>query len=145
MRRQLNLWMIGFFLFTMSGNMSSAIAQDQVKFRIQASNSYGDHSESNVVSINRPIQLYIPTAFTPNGDGLNDEFKAVGEGVDFFHLNVYDRWGNLIFESNQIEMGWNGQVNGQLAQSGFYSYEIVAEGYKIGSVHKLGSLMLASK
>lgn len=145
MKPRTNLATLFFILVAVCCSTQKMLAQDEVKFRIQASNAFGDHSESNTVKVYRPIQLYIPNAFTPNGDGLNDEFKAVGEGVDFYQLNIYDRWGNLLFNSNHIEQGWNGTVNGQPAQSGVYSYEIVAEGHKIGSIHKLGSIMLASK
>lgn len=57
--------------------------------------------------------LYIPNAFTPNSDGLNDGFKAVGIGVVEFKLQIFDRWGALIFESNDINKAWDGSVNGK--------------------------------
>jgi gliding motility-associated-like protein len=57
--------------------------------------------------------LYIPNAFTPNSDGINDGFKAVGIGVVEFKLQIFDRWGALIFESNDINKAWDGSVNGK--------------------------------
>ncbi|MCA1761637.1 MAG: gliding motility-associated C-terminal domain-containing protein [Cryomorphaceae bacterium] len=53
--------------------------------------------------------IYIPNAFTPNGDGLNDIFKVAADcPVETFHLLIFNRWGNLIFESKDIDRGWNG-------------------------------------
>ena len=57
--------------------------------------------------------IYIPNAFTPNSDGLNDQFKAVGFGIAQFKLQVFDRWGALVFESNDINSSWDGSINGK--------------------------------
>jgi gliding motility-associated-like protein len=72
--------------------------------------------------------LYIPNAFTPDGDGLNDIFKAKGIDIAEFKMEIYDRWGNLVFASNNIDDGWNGSNLGTeyYAQAGIYSYVVVA-------------------
>jgi gliding motility-associated-like protein len=57
-------------------------------------------------------QLYIPNAFTPNGDFLNDVFMAKGTAITSFDMNIFDRWGNLIFTSDDIDRGWNGKIEG---------------------------------
>jgi gliding motility-associated-like protein len=57
--------------------------------------------------------IYFPTSFTPNGDGLNDVFMPLGGGVEKFKLEIYNRWGNLIFISNNINQPWDGQGHGQ--------------------------------
>jgi len=58
--------------------------------------------------------VFIPTAFTPNGDQLNDTFKATLNGeLVFFQLQVYNRWGELVFMSNDPHKAWNGKVNGK--------------------------------
>ncbi len=70
--------------------------------------------------------LYFPNAFTPNNDGKNDEFKGVGliEGLSDFELRVWNRWGESIFASNDVYVGWNGQDNntGQQSPTGSYIY-----------------------
>lgn len=71
--------------------------------------------------------LYVPNAFTPNGDGINDLFKAEGTEIEKFHLRIYDRWGELIFESFDIDKGWNGGVNQHYVESEVYVWEIVAK------------------
>jgi gliding motility-associated-like protein len=69
-------------------------------------------------------KVYFPTAFTPNGDGLNDIFKPALQSVEggFYELQVYDRWGRAVFTTNNPEVGWNGQINGADAPPGAYQY-----------------------
>jgi gliding motility-associated-like protein len=57
--------------------------------------------------------IFYPSAFTPNGDGLNDVFMPVGGGIDKFKLEIYNRWGNLIFTSNNLNQPWDGNDHGQ--------------------------------
>jgi gliding motility-associated-like protein len=59
------------------------------------------------------VALYFPKAFTPNKDGLNDQFKGVAFGqLTKFHLKVFSRWGNIVFESSDITKGWDGKLQG---------------------------------
>ena len=77
-------------------------------------NSYGCRdSIVKQVDIKPAYVLYIPNAFTPNSDGLNDGFKALGIGIAQFKLQIFDRWGALIFESDDINKAWDGSVNGK--------------------------------
>jgi gliding motility-associated-like protein len=62
--------------------------------------------------IDPDFTLYIPNAFTPNGSGLNDEFFVKGENVDKFEMQIYDRWGNLIFRTEDMTEHWKGTVKG---------------------------------
>jgi gliding motility-associated-like protein len=71
--------------------------------------------------------LYIPNAFTPNGDGKNDFFGAEARAVVEYELLIFNRWGELIFESNDIERGWDGMYLGAEAQEGVYSYKLYAK------------------
>lgn len=83
--------------------------------------------------------LYVPNSFTPNGDGKNDLFLVYGEYVDDFHMMVFDRWGNLIFESNDMLKGWNGKANNgnEVAQIDTYVWVVTyAEQYG-GYRHKI--------
>ncbi len=56
--------------------------------------------------------LYIPNAFTPNADSINEMFMAKGTGIISFNMSIFDRWGNLIFTSKDISTGWDGKVTG---------------------------------
>jgi gliding motility-associated-like protein len=68
--------------------------------------------------------LYVPNTFTPNEDENNNTFKIFGEYVDFFEMKIYNKWGELIFESNDLNSGWDGTYGGVLCPDGIYSYEI---------------------
>lgn len=56
------------------------------------------------------ITFYIPNAFTPNNDGANEIFKCEGLNINDFRMEIYDRWGERVFESNDINVGWNGHL-----------------------------------
>lgn len=66
---------------------------------------------------------YVPTAFTPNRDGLNDVFKPLIFGdLRFYELMLYDRWGKLVFSSNDYTKGWDGTISGSLQGTGLYAW-----------------------
>ena len=64
--------------------------------------------------------FFIPNAFTPNGDGTNDNFQAQGIGISEFNMIIFDRWGNAIFQSNNVNTSWDGGNS----PSGIYIYRI---------------------
>ncbi len=103
-------------------------------------NQYGctDTIESDVIIVPYTT-LYVPNTFTPNGDGKNDMFFAYGESVEEFSMMVFDRWGNLIFQSNDIMKGWDGKANGgtQVAQIDTYVWKITFREMYNGHYHKL--------
>lgn len=69
--------------------------------------------------------IYIPSAFTPNGDGLNDRFQIIGAlYVKDFSMQVFNRWGQLIFTSTNAFEGWNGTQKGLALDPGIYTYRI---------------------
>lgn len=65
------------------------------------------------IEIKPAYVIYIPNAFTPNKDGLNDGFKAQGIGIDQFKMQIFDRWGALVFETNDINNAWDGSIKGK--------------------------------
>ena len=81
----------------------------------------------SVVESNDLVRLTVPNGFTPNGDGLNDIFLPVVSNADqikFYRFEVYNRWGQLVFESSKPGEGWDGKFNGKLAQFGVYSWSV---------------------
>jgi len=80
------------------------------------------------VCIDADVAIYVPNTFTPNGDGSNDLFFAQGVGIDpeNFEMWVFDRWGNLIFYTDDLNEGWNGTVQGHtdLCQEDTYVWKI---------------------
>ena len=70
-----------------------------------------------------PTYFYLPNAFTPNGDGLNDVFMIKGESIYVVKLSIYNRWGELIFETTDPEKGWNGSGAPMDVYVVYYEYE----------------------
>ena len=71
--------------------------------------------------------LWIPNAFTPNGDGKNDIFEVKSENLITFKMDIFDRWGTLIFTTENILKGWNGEVKNKKAQMDTYVYRIAVK------------------
>ncbi|MCF8276828.1 MAG: PKD domain-containing protein [Flavobacteriales bacterium] len=67
--------------------------------------------------------FYIPSAFTPDDDGLNETFFGTGESVKTYNMKISDRWGEMIFESNEPDFHWDGTYKGKQVEQGNYVYE----------------------
>jgi len=68
--------------------------------------------------------VYVPNIFSPNGDGNNDVFYVRATMIRKFHLLIYDRWGEKLFESDDIASGWDGTYKGQDMHSDVYVYHL---------------------
>jgi gliding motility-associated-like protein len=91
------------------------------------------------------VILHIPNVFTPNNDGNNDVFLPVGRDVVTYELKIYNRWGQLIFTSNDVNFGWDGIINGKTAASNAYVYQITYQGYQnkiLKTYTKMGNVTL---
>lgn len=76
------------------------------------------------ITLQCPTALFVPDAFTPNGDGVNDEFTAIGYNIKTFLMQIYNRWGVKVFETTQIDKGWNGDCKQTDCETGVYAYYI---------------------
>ncbi|NMD16554.1 MAG: gliding motility-associated C-terminal domain-containing protein, partial [Bacteroidales bacterium] len=73
--------------------------------------------------------IYVPDAFTPNNDGLNDMFKVITtDPTIHFHIYIYNRHGQLVFQTDDIEKGWDGKIDGEMAPADVYVYLIEYRG-----------------
>jgi gliding motility-associated-like protein len=97
-------------------------------YRITAFENGGNlaTSQSNIACIETKPIMYAPTAFTINNDNLNERFIIKGVFIETFHLVIYDRWGKAVFETSDLEKGWDGDIDGKPAAPGVYVY--IAEG-----------------
>ncbi len=103
---------------------------------------------SHPITIIDDLVIFIPNGFTPDGDGLNDVFKPSGRGYSMngYEMNIYDRWGQLVFNSSVFEKGWDGKIRGtKLDINSVLAYRIVIYDLKgkvyvyVGHVTILGS------
>ncbi len=79
---------------------------------------------NEIVVIKNSFTLYIPNAFSPNADGVNDEFQIKGYGINTFELQIFDRWGKLVYVSDSMNKLWKGEANGKDAPEDTYVYLI---------------------
>ncbi len=131
-----------FVLLFIINTTTGQVFESSVKYRVTAYKN-GDNrtfSRSNEAEALSFVTLFIPNTFTPNGDGLNDMFGPIGEGVSEFQMLIYNRWGQLIFESYDINKQWDGKYNGTTVQTDAYVYSVYAKGYKKGRFHKNGTV-----
>ena len=96
------------------------------------------------MDVSNLVVASIPKAFTPNGDNLNDILKIeYGAGIKTFHfMKIYNRWGNLVFQTTNLTQGWDGNVNGVPQEMDAYTYFISYVTYKDEPVSKTGSFIL---
>jgi len=71
-----------------------------------------------------PSLIFIPDIFSPNNDGNNDILYVRGAGILDLELNIYNRWGNLVFKSTDLDNGWDGDANGSKSPTGVYFYQL---------------------
>ena len=96
---------------------------------LQVVNQYGCVDDTSLeVIIDPEFTFYIPNCFTPNGDGVNDGFYGAGIGITSYNIWIFDRWGNLIFTTNDINEAWDGTVQGKhgdICQEDVYVWKVV--------------------
>lgn len=101
----------------------SIVASEQITYKVTVTNNYGcEGSDIFVINSDCISKSYIPNAFSPNGDGLNDVFKPTLINFEDYNLEIYNKWGQKIFESFSADNGWDGSVAGGDAPSGVYTY-----------------------
>ncbi|MCC7502611.1 MAG: gliding motility-associated C-terminal domain-containing protein [Flavobacteriales bacterium] len=71
-----------------------------------------------------PATLYVPNTFTPNGDGTNDIWLPVGKNIGEYSVQVFDRWGGIIFQSNDPQVGWDGTMSGEYVKNDVYVWRM---------------------
>lgn len=109
-----------------------------------------DSSFSNVTCPVLPSRIFIPNAFTPNGDDVNDSFSVATLSIftstqlkDLqFDLRIFNRWGQLIWETTDAKKSWDGKFNGTYVETGMYVYTLYAHGYDNKRFAYKGTIML---
>lgn len=93
-------------------------------YSVTVSNEAGCKASATIsVETINPPQYVVPTAFSPNGDGVNDVFQIINSGsVQAIHMRIFNRWGNKVFESSDLNEGWNGRFKGRDSEMGTYVY-----------------------
>jgi len=100
-------------------------------------------SLSNEVCVQPVPLIFVPNAFSPNGDGNNDFFEIKGLFLKNVRIHIYNRWGNRVFEAQNLTSAWDGKLpDGQVAPEGVYVFVISGTSFEDKAVNKVGSLTL---
>lgn len=86
--------------------------------------------------------LDIPNAFSPNGDGFNDEFLPINYGMADYELTIYNRWGEIMFNTSSSNKGWDGTYEGKVQEIGTYVYVLSGKGVDNIQYYKQGNFTL---
>ncbi len=112
-------------IYSVSITNECGIASDEIEVSFTACDSPTIPVDPSPVDTSNSCIVYVPTAFSPNGDWTNETFKVYST-CDFldFQLQIFDRWGSQVFGSTNSENGWDGMLKGQFAQIGAYVYKL---------------------
>ncbi|MFZ4058612.1 MAG: gliding motility-associated C-terminal domain-containing protein [Ferruginibacter sp.] len=109
-----------------NGKDSATITIQQAgQYIVTGQYSNGCNSKDTLMILSKQCLegISFPNAFSPNNDGLNDWYKPISfESIQYYKLTIYNRWGNKVFETNDIQKGWDGKINGIEQNAGAYSF-----------------------
>jgi len=91
--------------------------------RLTVTNGNCEDTKYGRVKVEPIFTFYIPTAFTPDNNDINESFFGTGEGVQEYNMQIFNRWGEILFESNDPDFHWDGTVKGKQVEAGVYTYK----------------------
>ena len=138
------LWSPSFGLNNSSIKNPTATLSSDSRYVVTAKTAEGCEAKDDIfIKVFAQADFYVPNAFTPNGDGLNDVLKLIPVGIkQLKYFNIYNRWGQLVFSTADPSKGWDGTVAGQ--QQGTFVFVWTAEAidYKENIIRKKGTVTL---
>lgn len=134
-------------LFPFSVLWSNALTTDSIgnlppgSYQVLVSDAHGcqNHASVTIAASDLPCFtpfVYVPNIFSPNDDGNNDVFMVHGVGIASLKMNIYDRWGEKVFESNDLQQSWDGKYQNVDVEQGVYVYFILVQ-YVTGANEEL--------
>ena len=102
-------------------------------------------SVSNAFTIIKEPNLFYPTAFTPNGDGLNDIFNVFGQFITTFEMRIFNRWGEMMYVTDVLGKGWDGTFKGSLMPEGTYVFRATLTDKAGRTFDRSGTVVLLKK
>ena len=125
------MWSPATGLNTVSDTNPTAILQNDKTYSLTAVTDIGCTALDNVkISVFKFPGVLVPTAFTPNHDGLNEILRPRYNGIKHLdYFAIYNRWGQLVFKTSDMDSGWDGNFNGQPQGTGVFVWVTSAEGF----------------
>ena len=119
------------------------LSKGDYSYKIRAKSRNGSFlSFSNIVKYQQNASLLIPDAFTPNGDNINEKFEIKGLFINSFRISIFNRWGQVVFHSEDITESWDGTIEGAQAPSGYYTYRAETSDVSDQLISKEGTFLL---
>ena len=118
---------------------------ESITYIVRATNAIGCYGEDTITVklFEKGPDIYVPSGFTPNGDGHNDILRPICVGIkQLNYFRIYNRWGQLVFSTSQMEQGWDGNISGQAQPTGNFVYIVQGIDYTGKIVFKKGNVML---
>jgi gliding motility-associated-like protein len=146
-----------FYQNSSAGNQASSIptftetenntSQQIIGYRITALpvNSNLKPAVSNLIILTKRNNIYFPNAFTPDGNGNNEIFFVKGQYIVDYSLQIFNRWGELIFTADNVESGWNGSLHGKPQPEGTYIFNVEIVDLAGRQIKRTGSFILLRK
>lgn len=117
------------YLWNDSSTTSAITVIDPGIYSLTITTSDGCKStDSTTVSLECPTTVFMPTAFTPNGDGVNDTYLPIGYNITKYTIRIFNRWGQLVYVSSDFTTGWDGRAKGVKCETGSYLYYVTWTG-----------------
>lgn len=118
---------------------------DSIRYNVYVTDKNGClDSASLLVKVFRTNpRIFVPTGFTPNGDGINDLLRPIAVGIERIdYFRVYNRWGQLVFSTTTNGMGWDGKIAGKNQASGTYAWLVKGVDYTGKTIYQKGTTTL---
>lgn len=118
---------------------------DSITYFVRATSAYGCYgtAKKKITIYKTSPEIFVPSAFTPNGDGKNDILKPITVGiVSLYYFRVYNRWGQMLFSTSELNKGWDGNANGNAQPSGTYVYMAQGKDYLGNNIFRKGTVVL---
>lgn len=139
-------WISGDYLNCNHCSSAYVYPENTTCYELQATSNKGCKNLDVIcVTVNKDYEIYIPNSFTPNNDGLNDVFYVSGFGIKTVELQVFDRWGAMIFSSSETVNGWDGKIKGQRVKNDVYVYKASITTITEKVVNRVGHVTLIGK
>lgn len=135
-------WLPNTWLQSSTGSSVSVSPMEDASFCVKVTDSRGCVDTACVDIVIKCGEVFIPTAFSPNSDGHNDELKVYSNCLQEILLRVYDRWGEIVFEGTDVSTGWDGTYKGSMLNAGVFVYQLSAKTKNGDTVTKKGNITL---
>jgi gliding motility-associated-like protein len=130
-------------IFNPIGIYSASV--DSVKYKLVVTDAIGcaDSAYVTVKVFKTAPSVFVPTAFTPNNDGLNDTIYPISVGIKKInYFSIFNRYGQLVFKTTQDRHGWDGNINNKAQGSGVYVWMVSAVDYLDRAIFLKGTVTL---